>query len=79
MVVVKHQTEGGQYADESNRMVDEGPGTAYGFPDMSNQGNINNEGTSDEKYWATMVKYEVQDHLNKADQNKNIQIEDIYQ
>ena len=45
----------------------DGAGTAGGFPALSNQGDVNNNGTVDEMDWAEMVQEEVQDQQNDAE------------
>ena len=45
----------------------DGPGTADGFTAMVNRGNVNENGTTDERYWSTMGQEEVQDQHNDAD------------
>ena len=37
----------------------DGPGTADGFPARDNRGDLNENGTTDEMYWATMGQEEV--------------------
>ena len=68
------QTKGGKYADKSNQTAEEVPGTADKLPAMENQGNVNEEGTSDKKAWDTMGQEEVQ---NKLDDAKTSDIHDI--
>ena len=45
----------------------DGPVTADGFTAMVNRGNVNENGTTDERYWSTMGQEEVQDQHNDAD------------
>ena len=45
----------------------DGTGTADGFPDLSNRGDVNKNGTIYEMDWAAMGQEEVQDQLNDAE------------
>ena len=51
----------------SNEAVVDGPGTTDGFPALSNQGILNENGTTDDMDWAEIGQKEVQYQQNDAD------------
>ena len=44
----------------------DGPGTADGFTALTNRGDLNEKGTTDDIDWAAMGKEEVNDNNNDA-------------
>ena len=52
----------------SNEAVVDGTGTVDGFPALSNRGDVNDNGTTDDMDWVAMGKEEVQDQHNDANE-----------
>ena len=50
-----------------NESVVDGPGNAEYFNDLSNRGDVNENGKTDDMNWATMGKEEMQYQQNDAD------------
>ena len=46
----------------------DGPGTANGFPNMSNRGDVNKNWTTDDMNWSAMGQEEVQGQKNDAEE-----------
>ena len=56
LIVGKDQIKGGKSSGDSNKPSEEVPCNLYGFPAMSNQGNMNKERKIDDMAWADMVQ-----------------------
>ena len=56
LVVYEIQNEVDQYSVNSKNVVEEGPDTADEFPTLSNQVNVNKEGTTNDMAWTALVQ-----------------------
>ena len=77
MAISVNQDEVDQSGAEYEDKAEEGSGTANMFPDLTNRGNVNKNGTMDDMAWSEMVQEGVQYQMNDADKSDICEIDII--